>query len=557
MTRTHEIRARIHPDAIQKTTRFFDATIDEAIGELLQNARRAGASAVNIVTSDHGVEIVDDGEGVADPAALLAFGHSGWNGRVAAEDPAGMGLYALARYRPTICSRTAGGTGWHVELDEEHFRGEKAAPVVADESAPMPSGTRISFRHDNAGRLDSAVRERGRYVPTSVRLNGKAVPQNVFIGDEGRVFEWEGARIAVYHEQWRQPRLSTEVAFHGHLVLYGGIKGVRTPDDHWWVRIDVSDCRHVELTLPRRETLVENAFLERLKLRARKAIYQTMSGQRDAVALTHEQWAEARRLGVAMPEPPARLRAWQAKTADTTGLYFHAGESKPTEVDDRHTLAPGELEPAMEQMLARALGRNSGHGLRLLRRNDDYQGFTWYDRLPQVTRIEVETTTGGTTRQLPTEGHGDDFDNERVDAVTMIAHVIEPDTGKTSSTRLASDIALGQPSGEFGGHLTGIKVTRDSAIGADELTELLGRCYFLSPAGADDDEERLERFTDDAEDTARRLLESPEDAELEAIRRSIDKSTAWRVPAGRRATIVIEHDKPTSVVIDRPGAAGP
>ena len=86
---------------------------------------------------------------------------------------------------------------------------------------------------------------------------------------------------------------------------------------------------------------------------------------------------------------------------------------------------------------------------------------------------------------------------------------------------------------------------------------MLGKAYFRIPSGgADDEEERHDRFTEDAEDAARRLLDSPEDAELETIRRSSDKATAWRVPAGRRATIVIQHDKPTSVVIEHADAAG-
>ncbi|MCY4120922.1 MAG: hypothetical protein OXG72_08390 [Acidobacteria bacterium] len=549
MPETREIRARIHADTIQKTTRFFDASVEEAIGELLQNARRAGAATVEVRTEEDQVELVDNGSGVEDPAALLAFGRSNWKGEVASEDPAGMELYALARYRPTICSRTAGGAGWRVGLTEEHFRGERAAPVVPDQSAPQPSGTRITFRHGNAKRIQTAVRERGRFVPTIVQLDGTAIPQAVFIGDEGRVHEWEGALIAVYHD-WLQPRSGTEVSFHGHNVLWHAIEGVRTPGDRWWVRIDISRCPQVELTLPRRDALVENAFLERLKVRVRKAIYETMAEQTVPVTLTYAQWAEARRLGVPMPEAPARLDTWRPATADRAGVYFSSGESSTVNVDAMHTLGPAGLEPAGEQVLARALEGNPGHGLHLLQRNDDYQGFSWYDRLRRIGKVEVETTTGQTTRRLPMAGQGTDFENERVDSVTVVLHTIDPESGKISKTRLATDVGLAQPRGECGGENTGIKMTRTSNITVDDLAKLLGRAYFHTTASTDDDEQRHERFTEDAEDAARRLLGGTEEANLEAIRRSVDKETAWRVPGGHRATIVIEHDWPTSVVIE-------
>ena len=97
------VRARVHDGAIARVTRFFNATLADIFTELLQNARRAGARRLDVTTeriAKHGgadIRVADDGDGIADPAVLLSFGETGWAGAARREDPAGMGVYALAR----------------------------------------------------------------------------------------------------------------------------------------------------------------------------------------------------------------------------------------------------------------------------------------------------------------------------------------------------------------------------------------------------------------------------------------------------------------------------
>ena len=57
-----EIRATIHEDAIQKVSRFFNATTAECLNELLQNSRRSGATRVDITLRANTVTVTDDGE---------------------------------------------------------------------------------------------------------------------------------------------------------------------------------------------------------------------------------------------------------------------------------------------------------------------------------------------------------------------------------------------------------------------------------------------------------------------------------------------------------------
>ena len=49
------LRASINGLAMKKVTRFFNATTEAIIGEMLQNARRAGATKVQITTEAEAV----------------------------------------------------------------------------------------------------------------------------------------------------------------------------------------------------------------------------------------------------------------------------------------------------------------------------------------------------------------------------------------------------------------------------------------------------------------------------------------------------------------------
>src|SRR3546814_16017486 len=95
------IHSRVDPAAVTKVTRLFNTTLGDILSELIQNARRAGASAVDlkVIEADEAafLAIVDDGAGIEDPSVILALGRSGWGDDIARrEDPAGMGVFSLA-----------------------------------------------------------------------------------------------------------------------------------------------------------------------------------------------------------------------------------------------------------------------------------------------------------------------------------------------------------------------------------------------------------------------------------------------------------------------------
>jgi len=96
-TMQQTIYAKVNPRLLTKADRLFSGTVDGRIIEILQNARRAGATEVRIHNKDGFVTVQDNGSGIDDFQKLLDLGGSGWDEKMeAGEDPAGVGLFSLA-----------------------------------------------------------------------------------------------------------------------------------------------------------------------------------------------------------------------------------------------------------------------------------------------------------------------------------------------------------------------------------------------------------------------------------------------------------------------------
>lgn len=197
---------------------IFNNRLDTILSELTQNARRAGATHldVNVTPTINGrgrMTIHDNGKGI--PAekfqTLLEFGGSGWNDLTeAVETPAGMGIFSLSHRNPAISS-----SGLFTHLTKEVFCGKETAPVLPCETN---QGTTISFditpdeilaesniftRDTHMRKFETALRTMARFCPLSVSLNGEKLPQNTF--GEGAIhsFKTHGATIYIFrkHDQ--------------------------------------------------------------------------------------------------------------------------------------------------------------------------------------------------------------------------------------------------------------------------------------------------------------------------------------------------------------------
>ena len=135
------IQAKVSKRLLSKADRLFTGTLDGRIIEILQNARRAGATQVTITNEKGLVTVRDNGSGIDDFSKLLDLGDSDWDQAMEeAEDPAGVGVFCLAPRKVTICSNGKkvvitkdGWTGKPVELTKVDDPGNGTALTFADE----------------------------------------------------------------------------------------------------------------------------------------------------------------------------------------------------------------------------------------------------------------------------------------------------------------------------------------------------------------------------------------------------------------------------------------
>ena len=386
------IRARVHDGAIDRVTRFFDATLPGAFVELVQNSRRAGATRMDVVTQARPeaeasggirVTVTDDGDGIADPAVLLSFGESGWDEDTARrEDPAGIGVYALARRGCTVSSRAAGplldlAPGWRVVLTPDCFLGKEEAAVV-EADAPWPHGTAISFMADESlVMIQGAVAAAARHCPLPVTFNGEPVERKVFLDGALHAERWHGLTFGVFRNRltgYNTPDLN----FHG-LTLAVCLPTVDPIEGGTWsAHADIDACPELELVLPARKEAVESPFVDEMRNAARLAIYRAMAAADPAPRVACTEHKRAADAGIDMPVPPAELRPWRPGTADIDD-WRAAPAFAPVSADA--LVMAFDPEPQDAQAFWRAAER-AGIATRLFEGDARFEGYAWYDALP-------------------------------------------------------------------------------------------------------------------------------------------------------------------------------
>ena len=395
------IRARVHEDAISRVTRFFDATTVETLNELFQNARRAGATRVDVTIAGGEVRVADDGRGIAHPAALLAFGQSRWDADTARrEDPAGMGVYALARRpRVTIRSRPRPADGrqipaWEVHLAPEHFLGDKLARVNPIDDESLAFGTEVVFDDGkaNTGNLDCAA----QHFPLPVTCNGKNVERRNFLHDAVHVEQWRGIRLGVravgYH-----PGRGPELNFHGILIEDVRLPVICSMASHWHVKADVVDCAELELVLPARKSVVETPFVDQLRTACRSAVYRAMLECDEQISVPADVRADALAHGVQLPVARPELAPWRPAYSNE----YSTKQERPrrTALPDRPIVIEADIPPCDQIALWRAAKR-SDVSHRLVAEEPRYRGYPWYDRLAKARKLTTRAVLDGEEQSI-------------------------------------------------------------------------------------------------------------------------------------------------------------
>lgn len=412
----------------------------------------------------------------------------------------------------------------------------EARSPVAVASLNRSRGTTIRFQLDRRWQesLDAAAKAAALYCPLPVRLSGISLHQEDWLAGAEVVVEEAGVRIGLFNDL-RAARFSPSINFHG-VIVTAALPSVGEKRRNWWGRVDIVDAPDLQLVLPARKEMVENAALGALRDRVRRVIYrhiQSLGTHR----LGYEQWREAASLGIALPEAEPLLQPWSPATADPHNCSAASGERIAS---DDHIIVD-TFEPAFEQCAAFALGKHGGYEGRLAEPDDTMAGYGWYNRLPHIAALRFEIERDGATATLdPDEFPG--LDSGPVDRLTLVLDL----SGKAADQiRIAAPVAIEYDEGtHWSFEEARILLAARDALTPAELVDLLeGACFSPSDdRDADSWDTQHSRFLLDAQEVATRLLLGDDAALIERLRAVLAYRAQWFVPEGRTFAIALSRD---------------
>ncbi|CCW17322.1 hypothetical protein EBBID32_16610 [Sphingobium indicum BiD32] len=532
------IRSQVDPAAITKVTRLFNNTLGDVLTELIQNARRAGASLVDLDVTDtetaRWLLVRDDGAGIADPAIVLALGKSGWDDAVVRrEDPAGMGVFSLAGRHVDIrsCPRST-GEGWQIALASDDW--QSGAPIsVVPCDHPFGTTIRVRLEGDWANNLEAVVNGAARYCPIPIRFKGSILPQQDWLAGAATIVEENGIRIGLFNDTGSS-RHMPRINFHG-LTVPCALPSIDEKDRNWWARVDILDAPELQLVLPARKEMVENDALAALRETVRRAIYRHI-GSLGSHRLTFAQWTEAEELGIVLPEAQPLLRGWTPATAD-----MNSESGGPGLVSAGDLVLFEHFGAPLEQCAAFALARDGRLEGRLADPDEAMAGYDWYDALPRITALRFEIERGGDTHvfdctQLP------GLESGLVDRLNLVLELSRP---QPEMLIVPAPVVIEYDDGHFWSfEEANILLASPGAVSPEELVALLeASCFCASDdREADSWETQNNRFLLDAREMATRLLLGDDAALIERLRAIIAYRAQWFVPEGRQFSAVIGRE---------------
>mgnify|MGYP003627121546 CR=1 FL=1 len=369
---------------LSKVDRVFDASPRTVCNELLQNARRAGASRVCVTLDDQDggtlVTFVDNGRGIPSPEPLLRLAGKGWSDETEeTEDPAGMGFFCLSNFALV----RVGSRDWTGEFTPAVFRGEVGMVPTAREHDAL---TLIQWhwpdqaRHNIYSALSKAAAYCGleaveiSYAGTHEVLEPKSYLQET---THTEMFEDKGYGIGIADDGPRYSgSIPVTINFHGvqitEAIPYscfsrGGLS----------VRVDVFGVGGLQLVLPARNALKHTVGRdELLRLCERKLFEWVAAEEKGAHTLAYSYYKRARdEFGIDIGEAKNTLSPW--------------GHGGPAIRDLPCVIVDLETESDFLKELWYDAQISGTSLLRGVKPSTDMVGYQWYDALPHLGSVDI------------------------------------------------------------------------------------------------------------------------------------------------------------------------
>ena len=174
-----QIQIRINEEGALRNQRHAFSNRFTLVSELLQNARRAGATCIEILydATTQVLCVRDDGRGLDDFQKLLSFHESGWDEATQAEErPFGIG-FSKCLYAATRCIVASGRQ--RVDIDSAAALAREPIEVEELPAAEPVAGTRVELHGVNLPELGARIEEMCTGFPVPVRFNGRALERRL------------------------------------------------------------------------------------------------------------------------------------------------------------------------------------------------------------------------------------------------------------------------------------------------------------------------------------------------------------------------------------------
>lgn len=458
------ICAKVNPRLLTKADRLFTGSVEGRIIEILQNARRAGATEVRIRNKGSHVYVEDNGSGIDDFQKLLDLGGSGWDEKLeAGEDPAGVGLFSLA---PREVSITSGNRC--VTIKPSGWTGEA---VQVRKSAKNVAGTVLSFQDDQPWDFET-VQKHVVFSGMKVTVDGKYCHLMPFCSQDAAEYPDIGCRIEVvsdmsnYHRKW--------VSYYYHSKALVNFHGQVVELDHWpgkvqsgiHVLVDLTEQTLIRLMLPARTKLVENDALKKLKQAIEIEYYRYFQRQKEH-SLWYDEYLRAKELGIDLPEAKPTYSLGLIHSEYDTAV--EVTEPKNFKLSDGYLCLDADLDdeydPTNAHLLA-ALGTFSEKPFVPVMINNGFFGYSWAN-LPKVTAVKV---TAGKERLREMVLSCD------LVCVESLSIEVQTSDGRQFKSEVSMAVVNEPPKGEYKWHNEAVYVTEAvrSELDYDNIWHHLG-----------------------------------------------------------------------------------
>ena len=506
-------------------------SLEEALEELFDNARRAGATHIDVEVAEEGeqhtIRVQDNGTGLPGPEALTAYGKPGWArpGTPNASGATGKGLARLGSRGYTLTS-TDGATWWRTWIGIEQLLGRsRAAREPIEKPARASWRTEVAFRSDATRiQIEQAVHQSGRQMEMPVYSNRGPIAQRNAHDMAMHVSTEHGVEFAImrYGKDEADPEIH-DTLWDGR-PIQGRMPCVEVLQRWWdegretavWYGVHTTGGEQSGSRTTRTGGVLQlgdEAATTKLRADAARALYRYLleSGSLERGLLRANDWKQAHDLGIDLPEPKLRLRKWHAERNA-------AGDT--TEPGPRIVLVKADLAPGLSYTLKRALEKTKGTKPVLAWPAPALTGYAAYDAAAELVAVTALVIRNG--RPEPLELAGRTGEHDRVDQIWVELTTQEAD-GTERRTRLATDVALGSRQSGKAAMNDKVVVTRNGTTTLDELADLLENAFATDDASS----EQRRRTSDKAQSAAR--------AALQGAGRAAAEELADRVQAAAKA----------------------